>query len=254
METAAPDRPAAAPPRPAPPAGTFAGLLAKELRGYFDGPTAYVVAVVFLLITGYFFGSSLFLANTASLSAFSDTAPLLLVFFVPAVTMRLVSEELKSGTLELLATLPVRDHEIVLSKYAAALGVLAFTLAATAPYAATIVILGRADWGAAAGTYAGLFLTGAVLAAAGLFASTLTRNQIVAFIVGFLLSFALFILGQLGPLVPPALSPLTDFLGLQSHLDNMARGILDSRDILYYGGLSGYFLFLAHLRLTARLR
>lgn len=227
-------------------------LYKKELRAYFDTPTAYIVVVVFLLITGYLFSQALFLANQASLGPFLGVAPLILVFVVPGVTMRLVSEELKTGTFEILATLPVKDHEILLSKFAAALTVVALALGGTFPYPAALFALGRPDAGAVAGTYLGLFLTGAVLAAAGLFASTLTRNQIIAFILGFLIGFVLFLAGEVGSLVPFWLTPFTEFIGIRSHLENLAKGVVDTRDLLYFLSVSAYFLFLGYLNLDAR--
>jgi ABC-2 type transport system permease protein len=232
--------------------GPFWALYKKEARAFFNTPTAYIVVVVFLLITGYFFSQPMFLLNTATLASFTDMAPLLLVFFVPAVTMRLFAEELKVGTIEILSTLPVEDLSVMLSKYAAALTVIALALAGTFPYPLSLGVLGHLDWGAAAGAYAGLFLSGAVLAAAGLLASTLTRNQIIAFILGFLIAFALFLLGKVRPFVPLWLSPVTEFLGLDTHLDNLSRGIVDSRDILYYLSMCGYLLYLAYLNLNSR--
>lgn len=227
-------------------------LYRKELRAFFDTPAAYVVTIVILLISGYLFASPMFLQNRAVLSAFTDTAPLLFLFFIPATTMRLYSEELKSGTIELLSTLPVEDEEILAAKYLAALTVLSFMLAGTAIYPASLGALGDLDWGAAAGSYAGLWLTGALLAAIGLWASALTRNQIVAFIVAFLLGFALFILGKVHEFIPAPINRVTDFLGFDAHLASIARGVLDTRDLLYYLSLSGYFLYLAYLRVHAR--
>lgn len=232
--------------------GRFRALYKKEARAYFNTPTAYIVVVAFLLITGYFFAQPLFIVNTASLSSILDVAPLLLVFFVPAVTMRLFAEETKSGTVEILATLPVEDAEVLLAKYAAALTVVALALAGTLTFPVTLGSLGRLDWGASAGAYAGLFLSAAVLAAGGLLASTLTRNQIIAFIFGFFIAFSLFLLGKVRTFVPLWLSPVTEFLGLDAHLDNLGKGIADSRDLLYYLSASGYFLYLAYLNLYSR--
>lgn len=227
-------------------------LYLKETAGYFNSPVAYILTVAFTLITGYFFAQPLFLANQSSIAGFVEVAPLLLVFFIPAVTMRQFAEEIKTGTLEILATLPVTDLEILLAKYLASMTLALFALAATVTYPATIVLLGRLDWGAALGSYAGLALTASVLAAAGLWASTLSRNQVVAFILAFLVGFSLFLFGKVHAFVPPGLQGVTDFLGLDSHLDSISRGLVDTRDLLYYASLSGWFLFLAHLNLGAR--
>ena len=227
----------------------FRALYLKETRAYFNAPTAYIIAVAFLLVTGYLTAQPLFLMNQASIGGLMDLAPLLLTFFVPAVTMRLFSEERKAGTIELLQTLPVEDYHIVLAKYLAAVTLLWTLLALTAGYPLVISVLGNLDWGAALSGYLGLALAAAMLAAIGLFASALTRNQVVAFIVGWAFAFVLYVMGKLDAFVPPWLSPLTDFIGLDAHIHNMGRGIVDTRDLLYFGTFAGVFLFLTVIRL-----
>jgi ABC-2 type transport system permease protein len=230
----------------------FFALYRKEVRSIFDAPTAYVVTIVLLLISGYLFSAPLFLENRAVLTGFSETAPLLFLFFVPAVTMRLYAEERKSGTQELLATLPIRDEDVLGAKYLSALSLVAFTLAWTAVYPATLRWLGRPDMGAVVGVYFGLMATGAVLSAIGIWASSMTRNQIVSFIVAFSIGFSLFLLGKIHLFVPPALSGLTEFLGLDAHLANVSRGVFDTRDLLYYASVSFFFLYLTYLNVRAR--
>ncbi|MBI4386341.1 MAG: ABC transporter permease subunit [Elusimicrobia bacterium] len=215
-------------------------LVRKELNAYFDSPAAYIISVVFLLITGYFFAQPLFLRNQADIGSFTDLAPLLLTFFVPAITMRHFSEEYKSGTIEILMTLPVRDRDILLSKFLASGALLAATLAFTAVYPVSVALLGKADLGAVAGAYAGLWLSGMLLVSAGLFGSTLSRNQVVAFIIAFLIGFSLFLLGKVGAFVPVWLTPYTEFLGLDAHLANLSRGVVDTRDLMYYATGSAF--------------
>ncbi|MBI4249890.1 MAG: ABC transporter permease subunit [Elusimicrobia bacterium] len=227
-------------------------LYKKEARAYFNTPSAYVVIVVLLLISGYFFAEPLFLSNVSSLSAFTGILPLLLVFFVPAVTMRLFAEEVKSGTVEILMTLPIEDYKLLLAKYFAALTVILFALAGSLIFPGTLAALGSLDWGATFGTYAGLFFTAAVMAGMGLFASTLTKNQIVAFILGFLVAFVFYILGKIQIFLPLWLQPIATFAGIDSHLDNISRGILDSRDLIYYFSTAGFFLFLSYLQLNSK--
>ncbi|MFH1724034.1 MAG: ABC transporter permease [Elusimicrobiota bacterium] len=227
-------------------------LYKKEMRANFDTLTAYVVTVVILLISGYLFASPMFLHNQADLSAFVGVTPLLFLFFIPAVTMRLFAEEYKSGTIEILATLPVRDGEVLAVKYLGALSLITFMLAGTLVYPVTLYILGKPDLGGIFGSYLGLWLTAGLLTAVGVWASSLTRNQIVAFILAFLVSFALFLLGKVNVFIPPALGSVADFLGLDSHLANISRGVLDTRDLLYYLGLSGFFLYVTYLRVNAR--
>lgn len=227
-------------------------VFSKELRAYFDTPAAYVVTVVMLLIAGYLFAQPLFLVNQASLSGFADNAQLLLVFFVPAVAMRLYAEERRSGTIEILSTLPVSDLEVLGAKYLAAMSLLTFMLAGTCFYPATLGLLGRPDWGGVAGAYAGLWLECAALAAIGLWASTLTRNQVVAFITAFLIGFALFLLGKINILLPPAFASVLGFLGFDAHLETLSRGVADTRDLVYFASLTGFFLYAAHLRIALR--
>jgi ABC-2 type transport system permease protein len=192
----------------------------RELKAYFNSPIAYIVVGVFLLISGYLYFSTVFLAGMTSLRSFFSITPLLLVIFAPAITMRLVAEELRSGTLELLTTMPVRDHEVVLGKFLAALGVMGAGLVMTLAYAITIAAIGDLDWGPVVGGYLGLLLVAAALAAIGLATSTWTRNQIVAFIVALLLC-------------------------LDYHFQNIARGVVDSRDLLYYLSVWAIALFVA---------
>lgn len=230
----------------------FWAVYKKELRSYFDTLTAYVVTIVILLISGYLFSSPLFLQNQANLDAFVDVAPLLFVFFIPAVTMRLYAEEYKSGTMEILNSLPIQDAETLAAKYLGAMTLITFMLVGTLAYPVTLKLLGKPDIGGLFGAYVGLWLTAALLASAGLWASSLTRNQIVAFILAFLVSFALFLVGKLGMFIPSALAAITDFVGLDSHVQNLSRGVIDTRDLLYYIALSGFFLYATYLRVNAR--
>ncbi|HVE14250.1 MAG TPA: ABC transporter permease subunit [Elusimicrobiota bacterium] len=220
-------------------------LYIKEARAFFDTPAAYVVTAILLVVFGYLYGTPLFLQGQASLEGFVDAAPLLLLFFVPAVSMRLYSEEYKSGTIELLGTLPAEDWEVLAAKYAAALTLVGFLLSLTAAYPVVLWFLGSPDWGAVAGSYAGLGLTAAVFAAIGLWASASTRNQIVAFMLAFAACFALFLAGKLHAFLPPAAARVADFAGVDAHLENLARGVLDTRDLLYFASVIAFSLFMA---------
>lgn len=221
----------------------------REVRGYFDSPIAYIVLVAFLLVAGWMFFSSLFLMGRADLRGFfapSVFSPsMLLVILAPAVTMRLVAEERKTKTLELLTTLPVRDAEVVAGKFLAALGLLAVALALTLSYALTVASLGSLDWGPVISGYLGTLLFAAALLAVGLLCSTLTDNQIVAFIVGFLVCATLYFIYWLQFFMPSGLAPLVEFISTSSHLENLSRGVIDSRDVLYFLSLTGGALFLA---------
>lgn len=224
----------------------------RELRSYFNSPVAYVVIVVFLAIIGWFFTSNLFLMNVASLRIVFELVPLIFLFFVPAVTMRLLAEEKKSGTLELLTTKPVRDVEIVLGKFLAAWTLLAATLAPTLLYLISVMTIGKIDMGPVFTGYLGLLLMGAVYIGIGLLASSLTENQIIAFILSFLIVFALFMMDKILIYVPEGFASTIEFLAIDYHFSNIARGVIDSRNIIYFGSLLGFSLFLATVSLERR--
>lgn len=227
-------------------------IFQRELRSYFHSPVAYVVIVVFLAILGWFFTSNLFLMNVASLRIVFELVPLLFLFFVPAITMRLIAEEQKSGTLELLTTKPVRDVEIVLGKFLAAWVLVGATLAPTLIYLFTIMAIGSIDVGPVITGYLGLLLMGGVYVAIGLFASSLTENQIVAFVVSFLIILALFLLDKVLLYVPESFASTMEFLSIDYHFSNIARGVIDSRNLIYFGSLLGFALYLATVSLERR--
>ena len=228
----------------------------RELRAYFDSPVAYIVIVVFLLVSGWMFFSTLFLYDRADMRPFFTPSPfspsMLLVILAPAITMRLVAEERKSGTLELLLTMPVRDGEIILGKFLAALALVAVALLLTLAYPLSVARLGDLDWGPVFAGYLGMSLFAAALLAVGLFCSTLTENQIVAFIISFLLCAALYYIYWLQFFVPPVLAPLVEFLSVSSHLDSLARGVVDTRNVVYYLSLTAAGLLLAVRALAQR--
>ncbi|MEW5768702.1 MAG: ABC transporter permease subunit [bacterium] len=207
---------------------------------------------VFLLISGWFFSSSFFLINQATLRGGFNIIPLIFLFFAPAITMRLISEEKKSGTIELLVTMPVRDSEIILGKFFAAMALLSVAVLLTFPYAIIISFLGDLDWGPVMGGYLGLILMGAAYLAIGLFASSLTENQVVAFIVALLFAFTLFMLDKVLMFVPQGLVSILEYLSIEYHFTNISRGVIDSRDIIYYLSLIIFSLLLAVRGLGSR--
>jgi ABC-2 type transport system permease protein len=225
----------------------------REIRTYFNSPVAYIVVSAFTLIAGgMFFGFQLFLAGEASLRGFFQNMPLLFMFLAPAITMRLLADEKSSGTLELLITMPVRDWEVVLGKFLAAMALLAAALGLTLAFAITVRALGPLDRGPAIGGYLGLLLMGGAYVAIGVMASAFTRNSIVAFIVAFVISFALFILQHVISYMPQALQPITSFIAIGMHFDNISRGVIDTRDVIYYLSVMGICLLVATLSLESR--
>jgi ABC-2 type transport system permease protein len=227
-------------------------IFRRELQSSFNSPVAYVVIVVFLAIIGWFFTSNLFLNNTASLRIVFELVPLVFLFFAPAVTMRLIAEEKKSGTFELLATRPIRDIEIVLGKFLAAWTLLAAALAPTLLYLITLEAIGSPDAGPVVTGYLGLLLMGGVYIAIGVFASSLTENQIVAFIIGFLIMLALFMADKVLIYVPESFASTLEYIAIDYHFSNIARGVIDSRNIIYFGSVLGFALLLATASLERR--
>ena len=214
----------------------------KELRGFFFSPIAYIVITTFLLLSGWFFFSTFFLYNQAELRNFFSQLPIIFAFIVPAVTMRLFSEELNSGSFELLSTLPVTDSGIVMGKFLAALTFIAMMLLPTIAYAFSAALLGDLDWGPVFGGYFGALLLAGAYAGIGLLASSLTKNQIVAFIVGMAICFMLTIFDRMLFFVPESVLSVFAYLGSTTHFQNISRGIIDTRDLLYF--LSIMFLAL----------
>lgn len=224
----------------------------RELGAYFNSPVAYIVIPAYLLVSGYLFFSQVFLVGEASLRDFFGTAPLLFIFFFPAVTMRLLAEEKRTKTIELLITMPVTDWQVIIGKFLGALGVLLMMLLLTVAYAATLSTMGKLDWGATIGGYLGLVLLGASYIAIGLMASSWTRHQVAASLITVGITFSLYLGGKLLPILPKALAPIVEYLSLDSHFSNIARGVLDTRDLIYYLSLIGVCLFMATQSLDSR--
>ncbi len=227
-------------------------IFRRELTAYFNSYSAYILVVAFLLTTGYLFFSQVFLVGEATLRDMFGIAPLIFLFFAPPITMRLIAEEKRAGTMELLITLPVHDWEVVLGKYLAALALFSMAIGLTLAYALSLDTMGDLDWGATVGGYLGLVLLSGAYLAIGLMASSWTRNQMVAFIIAFGISFALYLSGKLLPLMPPSLAPVIEYVSLDIHFSNISRGVLDSRDIIYYLSLIGTCLFMTVQSLDSR--
>jgi len=166
--------------------------------------------------------------------------------------MRLLADEKSSGTIELLITLPVKDWQVVVGKFLAAMALLCTALALTLVFAITVRSLGPLDRGPAIGGYIGLVLMGGAYVSIGVMTSSFSRNSIVSFIVAFAISFALYLIGRLTQFVPPSLQALTSFLSIDSHFENISRGVIDSRDVIYYFSVIGVCLLVATLSLESR--
>ena len=210
----------------------------RELRSFFDSLMAYVMIVLFLGFSGFFtwiFGSDIFLVGQASLQSFFGISFWTLFFFIPAITMGLLAEERKSGTIELLVTKPVSDWQIIVGKFLAAFLLICITLALTLPYYITVANIGKIDHSAVMMGYLGLLFMSASYISIGIFASSITTNQIVAFLVSLFIGiFFQIIFGLAGSSSGGWFAGLLGYLSIGTHYESMARGVIDSKDILYF--------------------
>ncbi len=227
-------------------------IFKKEFRVYFVSPIAYIVIAIFLVVTGWFFFSTFFLYNQAELRSFFNLLPIIFSFIIPAVTMRLFSEEFNVGSYETLVTLPVTLREVIVGKALAGMAFIAIMMLPTLSYAISVSLLGDLDWGPVVGGYLGSILLGASFTSIGLFASTLTRNQIVAFILGMIICFALTMFDKILFFLPQSTLGFFEYIGADAHFQNIARGIIDSRDLIYFFSIIFIALYVAYLRVKER--
>lgn len=208
----------------------------KELKSYFVSPIAYVIIAFWLLATGLFFYLILVNVRTASLQELFGTVTVLLLLIGPALTMRLLSEEQRTGSLELLMTAPIRDWEVVLGKFLAAVLLFIAMMALTLVYPILMQLFGGTpDWGPIFSGYLGLLLFAASFLAIGLFASALSDNQMLAAVIAFVLLLILWMIGQLGTGVGGALAGWLQALSVTDHFNNsFPRGVIDFTDVLFY--------------------
>lgn len=228
----------------------------REIASFFDSLIAYVMIILFLGLSGFFtwlFGSNVFLVNQASLQVFFGIAYWTLFFFIPAITMRMIAEENKSGTIELLSTKAVTDWQIVSGKFLACLLLVIIALACTLPYYITISRLGPVDHGGIIGGYLGLILLSAGYISIGIFASSATNNQIVAFLLALFIGIFFQILFDiLASSFRGSIGNLFQFLSLRTHYESLSRGVIDSRDILYFLSIIALGLISSQAMLTRR--
>ncbi len=225
----------------------------KELNSFFTSPMAYIFLVVFALINGYFFTNTFFLYDQANMRALFSIVPLVYLFFIPAVSMGLVSREKNIGTIELLSTLPLRERDIVLGKYLAGLSLILLALLSTFVHYFTLFsVAENIDHGAVFTGYLGLALLAGVYTSVGIFASSITENQVIAFIIGIGIVLVFFMMDKLLIFFPSSLTGVIQYLSTEFHLSNISRGVIDSRNIIYFGSIIGFFLTLTTKLLESR--
>ncbi len=246
-------------------------IFKKEMRLYFTSPVAWVIITMFLFIAGYFFYSIFAFYTLASMQSamnpqmarelnvtdsvlrplFSNVSVILLLL-MPLITMRLFAEERRSGTIELLLTYPVRDGAVLVGKYLAALALYAIMLALTLLYPGIVIYFARVEWGPLVTGYLGLLLMGATFLAVGIFASSLTENQIVAAITTFGTLLMLWVVGWSAEYVGGPWGRVLSHLSILEHFDTFARGVLDTKDVIFYVDVTIVALFLTLRSLEAR--
>ena len=209
-------------------------IMKRELQAYFTSPTAYIVTGLFVLICGIIFFATFFLQNSADLRAFFALLPMLLSFFVPALTMRLFSEESKSGSMETLMTLPVNEVHVVTGKYLASFLSTLIMISPSIFYVITTAIFGDPDVGPIIGGYIGTIFLCAGFTAVGVFASSVTKNQIIAFFTGFIICIALTMIDTFLVFLPSNIVEFVSYISADMHFRSITQGIIDSRDLVYF--------------------
>jgi ABC-2 type transport system permease protein len=228
-------------------------IMTKELRSYFVSPIAYVVVAFWLVGTGFFFTLAVTQTQQANMTSVYGVVTIFLLLVCPALTMRLLSEESRTGTLELLLTAPVKDWAVVVGKFLASVILYAVMIGLMLFYPILLVIFrGNPDWGPIWSGFLGLLLFGSVFLAVGLFASALTSNQIVSAVISFVLLLLLYVISNATGLVSTGVGDFLRQLSVSDHFDPFSRGLIDLRDIVFYISFAALVLFLTVQVVEAR--
>ncbi|HTA83309.1 MAG TPA: ABC transporter permease subunit [Bacteroidia bacterium] len=228
----------------------------KELQSFFDSLIAYVLLVAFLGFTGFFtwlLESDIFFIKQATLAAFFFYANWAFLIFIPAITMKMLAEENKSGTIELLLTKPVTNWQVLWGKFLACFALIVFALLCTLPYYITVANLGKVDHGVIFCGYFALLLVSAAYISIGIFASSITSNQIISFLIAIVIGiFFQFIFSLVSAIFTGPVGDTLNYLGFMSHYDSISRGVIDSRDLIYFGSIIFLGMILSELSLAKR--
>jgi ABC-2 type transport system permease protein len=214
---------------------------------------AYIFLIIFSLVNGYFFSNTFFIFGQSDMRALFQIVPLVYLFFIPAITMGIISKEKNIGTMEVISTLPIKDFELVIGKYLSILSLLLVGLLLTSIMFFNLVAVGtNIDYGAVFTGYLGLFLAGSVYASMGIFASSLTDNQVVGFIIAIFFVLIFFLIDKLLIFMPNSIAGTMQYLSIDYHLSNISRGVIDSRNLIYFFSMIGLFLLLTIESLGSR--
>lgn len=219
----------------------------REFRSLFFSPVAYIIMTLFLVTTGWFFFSTYFLIDRVDMRDFFNLLPLIFTFTIPALTMRAFSEEYRSGSYEILVTLPLTQLEIVIGKFLSSFFMVLIMVAPTLVYTIFVAGTGSLDWGPVIGGYLGAMFLASAYTALGILASSLTHNQIVAFIISVAINFFLFIVDKFLLFIPGVFAKIFQYLGSNYHFQSIAKGVVDSRDLVYFISITVIALHLTYM-------
>jgi ABC-2 type transport system permease protein len=226
----------------------------RELSVFFNSLIAYMMIGLFLGFNGFFtwlYGNDIFILSEANLGVFFYISSWTLLFFIPAITMKMVAEEKKSGTLELLLTKNIKDRDVILGKFLATIALISIALLATIIYPITLANIGDLDVGSTLCGYLALLLLSMTYAAIGIFASSITSNQIVAFLIAMIIGLCFHVIfGVIAASSKGFLGVFFQQLGTQAHFESIARGVVDSKDLIYFLSITSVGLFLAEISLA----
>ena len=228
-------------------------IFRREIQSFFNSPMAYIFLVIFAIVSGYFFTNTFFLFGQSDLRVLFDMIPLVYLFFIPAVSMGLIARENNIGTMETISTLPLSTFEFVIGKFLAGFCLIMLGLLATLIHFITLVYVGtNVDYGAIFSGYLGFALMGGTFTAIGIYASSVTDNQVVAFIIGVFLVLVFYMLDKTLVFAPQSIVGIIQFLAVDYHLSNISRGVIDSRNIIYFLSMIGFFIYLTIQTLEVR--
>ena len=219
-------------------------IFKRELASYFASPIAYIVTGLFLIITGVMFFTAFYLQNRASMRNLFQLLPMILSFFIPALTMRVYAEEKRVGSIETLYTLPVTEFDVTLGKFLASFTASVIMLAPTLLYLLGMLPFGRPDAGPVIGGYIGALFLCAAFSAIGIFASSITKNQIIAFFTAFIICIVLTMISEFLIFLPAPVVGFLQFVSANEHFTSISRGIIDTRDLVYFISLTALFFSL----------